>query len=330
MNTASAPTLPPQCFGAINWGNPAIDYTFADPSPGSSSSLNTGAFVTLTAHPLDSNTCGTLAITPYSYTWSVFSAPAGSNAALSSATDAKPAFIPDLPGTYVFEARVKDALGNQTAPAYLTLTTSNCGANPINVQSVFVTGTFPDSPVSLQTTTSSADNDPSQCPPRFASSFAYAWSLLSAPLPLPNVQFSAPTLPSTYFLTSAAGSYVIGVIVRGSHGQNGSTSISLVLGQLVTATTVTSDLNPSTSGQSVTFAATVIPQDGNWGPPLGTVIFQDGATTISTCSARSLNGGVATCTTASLPTGPHTITATYVSSSANFAGSAGTLSQTVN
>ena len=76
--------------------------------------------------------------------------------------------------------------------------------------------------------------------------------------------------------------------------------------------TVASSANPSTYGQSVTFTATVSPDDGG-----GTVAFYgDGSTTpISGCGAETLNlvGGnwQAACSTSLLPVGSDTVSATY-------------------
>ncbi|HEX3085245.1 MAG TPA: Ig-like domain repeat protein, partial [Pyrinomonadaceae bacterium] len=75
---------------------------------------------------------------------------------------------------------------------------------------------------------------------------------------------------------------------------------------VTTTTTLASDNNPSTYGQTVTFTATV---SSSAGTPTGTVTFKDGATILGT---GTLNGsGQATLTTSSLSTGTHAITAVY-------------------
>lgn len=84
-----------------------------------------------------------------------------------------------------------------------------------------------------------------------------------------------------------------------------------------TATTVSSSIDPSTYGQSVTFTATVSPSDGG-----GTVAFYaDGSTIpITGCSSATLSlvSGVyqASCATSLLGAGTHTVTATYSGDSA--------------
>jgi sugar lactone lactonase YvrE len=97
-----------------------------------------------------------------------------------------------------------------------------------------------------------------------------------------------------------------------------------------TTTTLASSQNPSAVGQQVTFTATVAPTSGS-GTPTGTVVFKDGGTDITGCSAQALSGGQATCATSSLTAGTHTITADY-SGDTNFNTSTGTLTggQVVN
>ena len=74
-------------------------------------------------------------------------------------------------------------------------------------------------------------------------------------------------------------------------------------------TALTSSLNPSSSGDSVTFTATVSAVIPSSGVATGTVTFKDGSTSLG---SGVLNGsGVATYTTTSLSAGMRTITAVY-------------------
>ncbi len=93
-----------------------------------------------------------------------------------------------------------------------------------------------------------------------------------------------------------------------------------------TATSATSSPNPSTFGQSVTFTSTTT---SSTGVPLGMVTFTEGSTVWA--SNVTVNGsGQASFSTAALPVGGHTITATFTGS-AGWANSSGTApSQTVN
>jgi hypothetical protein len=99
---------------------------------------------------------------------------------------------------------------------------------------------------------------------------------------------------------------------------NGSVGVLINTSLTATATALTSSPNPSTSGQAVTFTATVTAQQGFYkGTPTGTVSFYDGTTNIGN---SNLNSGVATLTTSTLPVGTDSITATY-NGDANFAPS---------
>ena len=96
-----------------------------------------------------------------------------------------------------------------------------------------------------------------------------------------------------------------------------------------TTTSVSSSLNPSTTGQSVTFTATV--SDTSGGVPTGSVEFYDGSTDLGPGSALSGSGNSATSTltTSTLTAGSHSISAVYTPTG-DFAGSSGSLTQTVN
>jgi hypothetical protein len=87
-------------------------------------------------------------------------------------------------------------------------------------------------------------------------------------------------------------------------------------------------LNPSTSGQSVKFTATVSAVAPGSGTPTGSVNFFDGATNIGN---GALSAGVATFTTGTLTVAAHSITAIYVGDT-NFTTSTSSpaLTQTVN
>jgi len=109
-----------------------------------------------------------------------------------------------------------------------------------------------------------------------------------------------------------AGSHTITVQYSGDGFYNSGTG-SLSGGQTVNntpgitaATTVVSNHNPATYGQSVTFTATV---SGSSGTPTGTVTFFSDGTQIGT--AQTLISGHAGISTSSLPAGSHTITVQY-------------------
>jgi hypothetical protein len=133
-----------------------------------------------------------------------------------------------------------------------------------------------------------------------------------------SVRFTTSTLP--------AGTNYIKAVYGGDANFGPSTSnvVKQVVNKATTTTPLTSSLNPSNFGQSVTFTATVKPQFS--GTVKGTVTFYDGTTALKTLG---LNGGVAKYTTSTLTSGSHTITATY-NGNINFIGSSASLTQTVN
>jgi len=102
-----------------------------------------------------------------------------------------------------------------------------------------------------------------------------------------------------------------------------SSGLAQTVNKAATTTTLTSSLNPSAHGTSVTFTATLNPAV----PSGETVTFYDGATSIGTAKA---SGGKATLATTALATGTHSITASYPGD-ANYATSTSSaVTQTVN
>ncbi|HEX4794926.1 MAG TPA: Ig-like domain repeat protein [Humisphaera sp.] len=114
------------------------------------------------------------------------------------------------------------------------------------------------------------------------------------------------------FTTSALsiGSHNITAVYSGDSNNAASTSAPVVqaVNSDATTTTISSSVNPSFFGQSVTFTATVAVNAPGAGNATGTVTFKDGATTLGTAA---LSGGVATFSTAALSVGGHSITAVY-------------------
>jgi len=132
-------------------------------------------------------------------------------------------------------------------------------------------------------------------------------------------------------LVAGAASYTTSALAIGGHtvtvGYNGDATYlgsvgnsftqTVGTGLRATTTTVTSSLNPSTYGRSVTFTATVARVSGT-GTPTGSVQFViDG---VNTGAPVALNTGRARYSTASLGAGHHSVVAVY-GGSAVFAGS---------
>jgi hypothetical protein len=90
-----------------------------------------------------------------------------------------------------------------------------------------------------------------------------------------------------------------------------------------TTTAVTSSLNPSTFGQTVTFIATV----SGGSNPTGTIQFMDGATALG--APVALSGGAAQLPTAALSVGQHSISAVYSGDANNLGSTSPVLTQNV-
>ncbi len=124
--------------------------------------------------------------------------------------------------------------------------------------------------------------------------------------PLGTVTLNASGVATLPTSTLAIGSHSItanyggGVLFAPSTG----TLTQIITTQ--TTTTLSSSLNPSTSGQNVTFTATVT---GVSGVPTGTVNFLDSGAILGSGTLSPLS--VATFSTTSLSVGTHTITAAY-------------------
>ncbi len=132
------------------------------------------------------------------------------------------------------------------------------------------------------------------------------------------------------FMTNAlaVGHHDITAVYEGDSSFNGSTSntVDQEVQKADTTTALTSSVNPSKFGQSVTFTATVSVSSPGSGTPSGTVTFKEGATTLGT---GTLSGGVATFMTNALAVGHHDITAVYEGDSSFNGSTSNTVDQEV-
>ncbi len=180
----------------------------------------------------------------------------------------------------------------------------------------------------------------------------------SGDTPTGTVQFNVDGSPfdTETLVSGSAASASISTLAVGTHTvtavYSGATSYAASTGTLsggevvnsaTAATVVTSSLNPTNYGQSVTFTATINGENGlvkgrkgSSKKPLdvtGNVTWSanTGCGTIAVTPTTGTGVGTATCTTSTLPVGTDTITATY-SGDGNHSGSTGTLSggQVVN
>jgi hypothetical protein len=130
------------------------------------------------------------------------------------------------------------------------------------------------------------------------------------------------------FTTSSflVATHTITAVYSGDGDVSTSTSpgLSEVTKAATTTTTLTSSVNPSSYGQSITFKATVAPAFG--GTAGGTVTFKHGGTVLGT---STLSGGVATLAISNFGVGTFTITAVYNGSTDYLTSTSNAVSQTV-
>lgn len=182
-------------------------------------------------------------------------------------------------------------------------------------------------------------------PSVYGQTVTFTATVTSTGTPQGNVKFEIDgTNVSTVSLSSGKAVYSTSTLSKNTHtikayylgGSSGgntyrASSGTLSGGQIVnkaaTSTALSSSANPSVSGQSVTFTATVSPTAPGAGTPTGTVTFKDGGTTLGT---GTLSGGIATYTASALTVASHSITAVYGGNTNFLTSTSSTLTQTVN
>ena len=152
------------------------------------------------------------------YKWAFTSRPDGSQAALSITTAVKPAFTPDVAGTYVLNLVVNDGRINSAA-ATVNVTATAAGANAAPVaqagtgQSV-VRGTV----VTLDGSGSSdADGDP----------LTYKWAFTSKPAGS-NAALSSTVAVKPAFTPDAVGTYVLNLVVNDGKINSAASTVSII------------------------------------------------------------------------------------------------------
>ena len=178
--------------------------------------------VTVSVPSITAGNCGTLTSTSYSYTWALVSKPVGSGTTLSSSSAASPGFVADVAGgSYQLAVQVKDALGNSSAPAFVTVPVSACGSQrpAVALDKNSVTQ-LNFAPVTITATGTSPDNQndstqPGFCPARFAKTLSYQWQVTSSPV---GAQFSlgGATTNVATFAPGAKGGYQLQLLVTDS------------------------------------------------------------------------------------------------------------------
>jgi hypothetical protein len=150
-----------------------------------------------------------------------------------------------------------------------------------------------------------------------------------------------PVAPSASCPASAGaefsvGTHVLTAVYSGDATHLGSTSAPVTVTvvpvatptKAQTVTMLTSNLDPTTAGQSVTFTANVVATSSSAVVPTGVVTFLDGGAILGT---KALVGsGVASFSTSALSVGVHAITASYGGDANSAASVSAMLTETVN
>jgi len=156
-----------------------------------------------------------------------------------------------------------------------------------------------------------------------------------APMPLSGSGAAAiATSGATATLSVSGSPHAIKAVYTNADGafSGSSGTLNQTVNPAPTSTTVTSSVNPSIFGQSVTFTAKVANISGaaiSAATPTGSVQFMDGASVLGVAQVVS-GQGTATLITNALAVGTHLITAVYTNVDGNFRGSTSSgLSQVV-
>ncbi len=141
------------------------------------------------------------------------------------------------------------------------------------------------------------------------------------------VEFPVNGGPVGLLLADVNGDGALDAVVDGS----GFASVTALLNTGANNVTLSSNLNPSNSTNSVTFTATVAASPVPGGPvasPTGSVVFNDNLS--GNLGTATVSGGVATISTSSLTVGTHVVTATYLGNTNLVGQTKATVVQNVN
>jgi len=187
----------------------AVAVTLPIANAGPNQTVQTGTLVTLDGSA-SSDPSGQL---PLSYAWSFVSKPAGSAATLSDLTIVNPTFTADAAGDYLVQLIVTDAAGLSSAPATVTISTSDAPpvADAGPDQKITAIGTL----VHLN---GSGSYDLAGLP------ITYQWSFVSKPVKS-NAALTGPMTATPSFVADVLGDYSIQLIVTDSLGTASSPSI---------------------------------------------------------------------------------------------------------
>jgi hypothetical protein len=166
-------------------------------SAGSGQTVHVGLPVTL-----DGSRSSDPAGLPLTYQWNFASRPAGSSAVLSNPTTVNPTFTSDVPGDYVVGLVVANSAGSSSAPATVSLSTTNTAP---------VVNAGPGQAISVMGTSVQLDGSQSYDPD--GDPLTYAWSFTSVPQGSTAALAGADTARPT-FVADRHGTYVAQLVVN--------------------------------------------------------------------------------------------------------------------
>ncbi|MFC6644218.1 FG-GAP-like repeat-containing protein [Granulicella cerasi] len=199
---------------------------------------------------------------------------------------------------------------------------SNCNTVPATV----------DAAASSLTLTSSNNPAPALTPVTFTAQLsingqhAAAGTVIALSINGQTINLTTDGTGSAKYTTTTltSGTYpVTATTVATSTTQSSSAALSEVITANATATNLTIVPNPAYMSQLVTMTATVASPQAGVPTPVGSILFTDGTTTLSTQPLNS--AGVATFSTSTLAVGTHPITASYVPAITSYASSTSTV-----
>ncbi len=202
----------------------------------------TGTPLSLTATVTDSNdSCSNpvLVARPFSYAWSIISAPPGSRAALAGtnalgvSTAASPSLTPDVNGAYTIGLAVTDQLGLKVVAAPSVITAAFCNQAPTAAISFSIApvtavggslltdgGPETGAPVTLTAVIGNGNTVAIGCPAATTASYSYAWSIVNQPAGS-AAQLNNPSALSPSFTPDVAGTYRVQLIATDAGGNVG-------------------------------------------------------------------------------------------------------------
>ena len=187
----------------------------------------TSAAVQLSATVGDTNSSCGLTTTPFSYAWSIVSAPAGSAASLNSTASATPSFTPDKGGAYLLALTVTDQLRLSVIAAQQTVQVSDCN-QPLPLPAIAANGSAvpPLKGITGAATFLSASfTDPNQPPATPAAGacaapvtpYRYQWTLVNQPAGSAAVLNDASSATPS-FTADVGATYTVQLVVTDAAG----------------------------------------------------------------------------------------------------------------